>query len=72
MEVIPSPKQKIVKLEIMPENDLAAIDSSYKDVVYNSSSSIEVTLGKATICLSNDADPVQAKQILQSLGDFLC
>jgi hypothetical protein len=32
----------------------------------------EVTLGKATIRLSNDADPVLAKQIIHSLGDFLC
>lgn len=70
MEVIPSPKQEVVKLEIMPETDPAVIDSPSKDVVYNSS--IEVTLGKATIRLSNDADPVLAKQIIQSLGDFLC
>lgn len=72
MKVIPSPKQEVVKLEIMPETNPAVIDSPSKDVVYNSSSSIEVTLGKATIRLSNDANPVLAKQIIQSLGDFLC
>ena len=72
MEAIPSPKQEVVKLEIMPETDPAVIDSPSKDVVCNSSSSIEVTLGKATIRLSNDAAPVLTKQIIQSLGDFLC
>lgn len=35
MEVIPSPKQEVVKLEIMPETNPAIKDSSSKDVVYN-------------------------------------
>lgn len=72
MKLISSPKQEIVKLEIMPEADPTIIDSTSKDVVYNSSPSIEVTLGKATIRLSNAADPVLTKEIIQSLGDFLC
>lgn len=72
MEVIPSPQQEVVKLEIMPETDSHIVDTPSKDVVYHSSPSIEVSLGKATIRLFNDADPVLAKQIIQSLGDFLC
>lgn len=72
MEVIPSPKQDVVKLEIMPETVPAIMDSSSKDVAYKPSPSIEVTIGKATIRLSNDADPVLTKQIIRSLGDFLC
>lgn len=34
MEVIPSPKQEVVKLEIMPETNPAIIDSPSKDVIY--------------------------------------
>lgn len=56
----------------MLETSPAIMDSSSKDVVYNPSPSIEVTIGKATMRLSNDADPVLTKQIIRSLGDFLC
>ena len=68
---VSSPKQEVVKLEIMPD-EITKTQNDSNHLTCKSLSSIEIILGNAKINLTNDANPVRVQHIIQSLGNFIC
>lgn len=69
--LLPAEKQDVVKLEIMSGHQPADDNASGYSICANAPA-IEVALGAATIRINNHADPVLLKQVMQSIGGFLC
>ena len=70
-DTVSSPKQEVVKLEIMPD-EITKTQNDSNHLTCKSLSSIEIILGNAKINLTNDANPVLVQHIIQSLGNFIC
>ena len=68
---VSSPKQEVVKLEIMPD-EITKTQNDSNHLTCKSLSPIEIILGNAKINLTNDANPVLVQHIIQSLGNFIC
>ena len=68
-DYLPDQKQDVVKLEIVDE----AHASSHPDFLYQNASSapIEITVGNATIKISNDVNPALFAKLISSIGERL-
>lgn len=77
-DYLPTPKQDVVKLEIIPDQPEQVIvpqnqSTSYTDLSNQSATpSIEIIHGDFTMRICNNADPMILKQILSALGNQLC
>lgn len=67
-EFSPTPVQDVVRLDICPEKTFEP-SSAYQ---YQIASTIEISIGDATIRISNDADPVLLAQVMKCLDGVIC
>lgn len=67
----PTPKQEIVKLEVLPDIP-AVMDSAPIETVQSFSSAIEIRSGAVSVRISNDVDPRLLSQIIRCMTGNVC
>lgn len=66
-----TPKQEIVKLEVLPDIP-AVMDSAPIETVQSFSSAIEIRSGAVSVRISNDVDPRLLSQIIRCMTGNVC
>ena len=74
--IILAPTQDVVKLEVVEEPEtpysVPALPVSAEPVITTPSYAVEISLGSASIKISNDVSPVLLSTIMKSIGGALC